>query len=211
MWKLIHPPSGTVAPTAAVDIAALEALKKKALTLIVLSVRDNVIPHIVNITDPTQCSKVLKDMYANMSNSRKVMLRRKLANLKMEETTPMSIFFQQLKELVNKFASAGENINEAELVEHVLMALPSSFEGLITTIMYQSKLLTLSKLTVTLLQEDTRRELRGTKRSDHEVLQLKGQYSLRKISNGGDHNTKQPPKKTWRRLSLLWKQRALDA
>lgn len=51
-WRLIDPPPGTVVPTAPVDIVALEASKKKALTIITLSVRHNVIPHIANITDP---------------------------------------------------------------------------------------------------------------------------------------------------------------
>lgn len=76
---------GTVAPTTQADIDALKALKTKALTMIALSVRDNVIPYIANITEPDQCWQVLKDMYASGANSRKLLLRRKLTNLKMTE------------------------------------------------------------------------------------------------------------------------------
>lgn len=85
IWRVVDPPAGTVAPTAQVDIDALQVLKNRALTLIALSVKDNVILYIANITEPDECWKVLKDLYASGSNSRKLLLRRKLSNLRMDE------------------------------------------------------------------------------------------------------------------------------
>lgn len=84
-WKLVDPPVGTVAPTSQADIEALQIQKNKALSLIALSVKDNVIPHICHITEPDVCWNTLKRLYANKTNSRKLMLKRKLSNLKMEE------------------------------------------------------------------------------------------------------------------------------
>lgn len=71
----------------------------------------------------------------------------------------MSDFLQNVKELVNDFACIGEKITASELVEHVLMALPESYQGLVNTVMYQSALPTPSELTVILLQDDLRREI----------------------------------------------------
>lgn len=53
--KLVDPPNGTVAPTDPDEKAALESAKKKALTLIALSVKDSIIPYIANITEPDVC------------------------------------------------------------------------------------------------------------------------------------------------------------
>lgn len=155
-WRLVDPPAGTVAPTTPAQIAALQLQKNKALTMIALSVRDNVIPYISNVTEPDECWRVLKDLYANNTNSRKLLLRRKLTNLKMQEGSSMSEFLQHLKELLNEFACIGLTVTDAEIVEHVLMALPESYEGLVNTLMYRPALPTASELTVILMEDDIR-------------------------------------------------------
>lgn len=55
VWRIVYPPPRIVAPTIPAEIAALEALKKKALSMIALSVHDNVIPYIVNIKELDVC------------------------------------------------------------------------------------------------------------------------------------------------------------
>lgn len=170
IWRVVDPPAGTVAPIAQVDIDALQVLKNRALTLIALSVKDNVIPYIANITEPDECWKVLKDLYASGSNSRKRLLRRKLSNLRMDEGAAIAEFLKQVKELVNEFACIKEIINDSEILEQILMALPESYEGLVSSVMYRPTLPTVVELTVILLQDDIRREIKGGKRSDQEAL-----------------------------------------
>ncbi|OAE29047.1 hypothetical protein AXG93_146s1230 [Marchantia polymorpha subsp. ruderalis] len=116
-WKLIEPSPGTVAPTDDAELTALQALKSKALTMIALSGRDNVIPYIANITKPYVCWATLKALYASNSNSRKLLLWRKLTSLKLEEGGSMSTFLQHFKEFINELACAGETIADEE---HVL-------------------------------------------------------------------------------------------
>lgn len=170
MWKVVEPPPGTVAPTNPVDVAALQELKNRALSMIALSVKDNVIPHIASITEPDQCWLVLKNLYASGTNSRKLMLKRRLANLRMEEGSSMPEFLQAVKELLNEFACIGETISDPDIVEHVLMALPENYLGLVDTVMYRSTLPSFNDLTVLLFQDDLRREIRSNRRSDHEAL-----------------------------------------
>lgn len=162
-WKLVNPPPGTVAPTDPADIAALQVQKNKTLTMIALSVRDNVIPYIVDITEPDVCWATLKKLYAGTSNSRKLLIRRKLTTLRMDEGSSMSTFLQHLKELINELACAGEIIADEEIVGHVLMALLESYEGLINTLTYQPVLPSVAELTAILLQDEIRREIRGNK------------------------------------------------
>lgn len=177
-WKLVEPPAGTVAPTDPAELAALRIQKNKALTTIGLSVRDNVIPYIANITEPDVCWATLKNLYANSTNSRKLMLRRRLTNLKLEEGSSMTQFLQHLKELINELACVGEIISDNQIVEHVLMALPESYEGLVNTLMYRPALPTVAELTVILMQDDIRRELRSQKKGDGEALFIKTKRSL---------------------------------
>ena len=179
MWKLVDPPKGTVAPTLQAEIDALQIQKNKALSMIALSVKDSVIPHIASITEPEDCWNTLKNLYASKNNSRKLMLKRKLANLKMQEGTPMPVFLQELRELLNDFACIGETLADSEVVEQVLMALPESFEGMVNTLTYQSTLPTIAELTVILLQDDQRREIR-TKKNEGEALLVKGEIRTRK-------------------------------
>lgn len=192
VWRIVDPPLGTLAPTTPAEIAALEALKKKALSMIALSVHDNVIPYIVNIKEPDVCWNKLKSLYANGTDSRKLMLRRRLANLRMDEKETLTTFLRQVQELVNDFACVGEVIADRELVQHTLLALPASYEGLVNTVMYQSNIPSFADLTILLLEEDQCRALRDSKlRVDSEALLVRsgGRYSAnRKPSNNTEDN-----------------------
>ena len=68
VWRVVDPPSKTLSPTTpggkevsssegkeVSTPAETEALKKKALSMIALSVHDNVIPYIINIKEPDVC------------------------------------------------------------------------------------------------------------------------------------------------------------
>jgi hypothetical protein len=182
-----------VAPTDLAEIAALQIQKNKALTMIALSVRDHVIPYIANITEPDECWEVLKNLYASSANSRKLMLKRKLTNLRMEESSSMSDFLQHLKELINELAGVGERITDAEVVEHVLMALPESYEGLVNTLMYRPALPTVAELTSILMQDNLCREIKG-KRNDGEALLVKG--GAKKVFTNRKDDSRHKPKKS---------------
>lgn len=52
IWQIVDPPPSTLAPTIPADIVALQVLKNRALTMIALFVKDNVIPYIANTTEP---------------------------------------------------------------------------------------------------------------------------------------------------------------
>ena len=70
----------------------------------------------------------LLGLYASYTNSRKVLLRRMLTSLKLEEGRSMTSFLEHLKELINELACSGEIIADQEIVEYVLMALPESLK-----------------------------------------------------------------------------------
>ncbi len=69
VWKFIDPPAGTIVPTDPDELATIQIQKSKALSMIALSVRDNIIPYIADISDPADCWNVLKNLFANNTHS----------------------------------------------------------------------------------------------------------------------------------------------
>jgi hypothetical protein len=134
LWDLVS--NSTLAIVGDDETAALERerLKKKALSIINLAVRDCVVPYILDIEDPTVCWERLKNLYATNNNARRMLLRRKLTNLKMEEGTMMSTFLQSVQDLVNQLAGIGEKIPDEEIAEHMLTALPELYEPLVSSV-----------------------------------------------------------------------------
>jgi hypothetical protein len=108
LWNVVS--NSTLAIVEVDETAALEKerQKKKALLIINLVVRDHVILYILDMKEPTVCSKRLKNLYATNNNVRRMLLRRKLTNLKMEEGTMMFTFLQSTQDLVNQLAKIGE-------------------------------------------------------------------------------------------------------
>lgn len=117
----------------------------------------------------------------------------------------MSDFLHHLKELINKLACVGVRIIDAEVVEHVLMALRESYEGLVNTLMYRPALPTVVELTGILMQDDLRREIKG-KRNNGEALLVK--EGVKKVFANRKDNSCQKIKEE---SAIQWEQGPLDA
>ena len=63
-------------------------------TYLDLTVKDEVIPHVENYSDPYNCWSGLNNLYAVNNLSRILMLKKKLYNLKMPESMTMDEFFK---------------------------------------------------------------------------------------------------------------------
>ena len=83
--------------------AALSLVKKRrrALSIICLSVSDAVIPHIENVDSPALCWNILQCLYENDSTARKLVLRNQLNNLHLEEDGLVSDYIMQVQTLLN--------------------------------------------------------------------------------------------------------------
>ena len=121
-----------VAPAAgAPDAAALlKRKRKRALALICLSVRDEIIPFISSLTDPYVCWETLANLYENRSVGRKLLLRNKLQMIRMKEDESVSTYLNRVQDIINQLAAVGENISKNQLVLQVLASFPDSWENL---------------------------------------------------------------------------------
>jgi transposase InsO family protein len=177
LWDLVESitvPAGTdaaedgvVVQSAPSTIAAtiLERKKKRALAIICLSVKDEVIPHVSNFTEPATCWARLKELYDNNSTARKILLKNKLMNMRMQEDMPVADFLQNIQLIINQLASIGEVIADSDLIALVLSSLPDSWDAVASTIIYRSVAPTFSELSGLMMQEELRRETKGMQKA----------------------------------------------
>ena len=158
------------ADAAAIATAHVEAnmqlarRQTRALAILCLSVRDEIIPHISEISDPAVVWATVKSLYETSGNARKLLLKSRLYNLKLEEGGSVSEFLKEVKDISNQLIAIGETVSNDEIVEHVLNALPKSYEHFVSSIGLRDHLPDVTTLTGLLLHDEARRELCGSRR-----------------------------------------------
>lgn len=68
-----------------INVLESQQKKSKALTILIMSMKDNVIPYIVDVEDPKLCWVLLQNMYEPKDRSKKIYLRNKFGLLQMSE------------------------------------------------------------------------------------------------------------------------------
>ena len=75
--------------------------RNRAWSLLCLSVRDEVVPHIADIEDPEQVWRTLKSLYESSGNAKKLYLKSKLHRLRMEEGSKVFDLLKEVREIMN--------------------------------------------------------------------------------------------------------------
>ena len=151
--------------TARVEVnRQLARRQTRALAILCLSVRDEIIPHISEISDPAVVWATVKSLYQTSGNTRKLLLKSRLYNLKLEEGGSIAEFLKEVKDISNQLIAIGKTVSNDEIVEHVLNALPESYEHFVSSIGLRDRLPDVTTLTELLLHDEARRELRGNRR-----------------------------------------------
>ena len=136
----------------------------RALAILCLSVRDEIIPHISEISNLAVVWATVKSLYETSGNARKLLLKSKLYNLKLEEGGSVAEFLKEVKDISNQLIAIGETVSNDEIVEHVLNALPESYEHFVSSIGLRDRLPDVTTLTGLLLHDEAQWELRRSRR-----------------------------------------------
>jgi len=151
-------------------IDMIKRAKTKALSIIKLSVKDQIVPYILNIKNPKACWDVLKRRFEISNNARRLVVCHKFSNLHMEEGSSIADFMCTIQDIVNQLSQFGglvdESIivnqlsqfgelhDESIIVEQIVNALPSSFDSLSRIISSKRDIPTLEEIAMHLeLQE----------------------------------------------------------
>jgi hypothetical protein len=145
-----------------VDVAALlTRRRKKALAIICLSIRDEIIPFISSLSDPYICWTTLANLYENRSVGRKLLLKNKLQMIRMSEEESVSTYLNRVQEIINQLAAVGEHVPEDQLVLQ---------ENLTRSLAYWSVVLSFADVSSLMLQEELFMEMKGNKKAATEGL-----------------------------------------
>jgi hypothetical protein len=78
------------------------------LVIIITSIKDNIIPYVVDMEDPRICWKVLHELFDIHNVAYSFYFINKLLSIKMDETSLKTDFLKQIKEITTQLANIGK-------------------------------------------------------------------------------------------------------
>lgn len=120
------------------EAAALERYNRKdrkALAEIILGVKAQHLPTLVEAKTARQAWDALKKAFQSMTSARKVQLTRELATLRMGEREALMAYIGRARTLPAELVGAGHPVGEDTAVTHVLAGLPPVYKTVTTVLL----------------------------------------------------------------------------
>jgi hypothetical protein len=114
------------------ETANLDAWKKKvekARRILLEGVRDHIVSSLHGKAAPHAMWKVLTDLFQNNNNHRKLVLKDKLRNIKMEKGDSIPKYLTKFVQCRDELGSVGIIVTDDDLVILVLLGLPKSWHN----------------------------------------------------------------------------------
>ena len=151
------------------DTAALHkyrAKKDRALAIIVLAVEPSLLYLLGDPQEPQLVWEKLQQQFQRKSWCNKLVLRRKLYNLKLKTDGDIQSHIKQMLEIFDELSIIGDPMEEEDRVVHVLASLPEPFEMLVTALEANEEVPKLEIVTERLLNEE--RKIKERKEKEEE-------------------------------------------
>jgi hypothetical protein len=87
------------------------------MCIIIPTIKDSIMPHIMNIDDPRQVWIKLRSLYLNSSMNRRLSLKSQLYSLKMTERMTIEEHLRNVSSLTGQLVNIGFAIPDEELVD----------------------------------------------------------------------------------------------
>jgi hypothetical protein len=140
----------------------------KARKTIIYSVRDHLLPRIVNLKTAYEMYDALKNMFESTNTLRALTLKNQLQHIKMMKADTVATFFMKISEIRDQLGDIGETISDRELDLTTLNALPRHWEPFLQSISSRANLPGFYHLWTDCTQKETRLIVRGVKDSPHD-------------------------------------------
>jgi hypothetical protein len=105
-----------------------ENLRYCAMHIIIPTIKDSIMPHIMNIDDARQVWIKLLSLYQNSSMNRRLSLKSQFYSLKMMDKMTIEEHLRTVSSLTSQLANIGIAIPNEELVDCILISLLSNWE-----------------------------------------------------------------------------------
>ena len=145
--------------TTSSDATVLEAWKKKTTKcrrILLEGVKDHIVSRLHGKASPFLMWKALTDLFQSKSDQRKLALKDKLRNIKMEKGDSIPKYLTKFFQCKDEMGSVGVTVDEEELVILALLGLPKSWHSYEDSVNGREKLSGWERLWLDLVQEEIR-------------------------------------------------------
>ena len=109
-------------------------MDQDALSQIALTVSDGVVGHIRNAKSAREAWLKICSVFEQKGLSSQIFLRRKLINVKLDESQSMQIHINKIREFADRLEAIGDPVRDRELAIIILSSLPEKFNALIISL-----------------------------------------------------------------------------
>lgn len=114
LWEIVE--TAVVVPTDLVSLVEFKKKNIKAKRIILDSVKDHIIPHVVGRDFAFQMWESLNNLYQSSNQNRKMVLREKLRSTRMARGESMTTYLTRVSQVWDELAAVGETVDSAELI-----------------------------------------------------------------------------------------------
>ena len=165
------------------NFAPWQKAMTKAKNLIGMAVADSQVEHIRGMNDPKEMWDRLAAIYEPKSRQYRLIVRKKLFTLQMDENDSVQEHLNQIKTIQHTLEAMGGVVQAEDMLTIIITSLPPSYEPLVMTLEALGDTLTEEQIITHLLQEEVRRN-QSTSKKDGEAFMLQRQNAgAHKYSN----------------------------
>ena len=157
------------------DAAVVEAWRKKQAKcrrIMLEGVKDHIVSNLHGKASPYFMWKALIDLYQRKSDQRKLALKDRLRNIKMEKGDSIAKYLTKFTQCRDELGSVEVTVDDEELVSLAFLGLPRSWHAYQDSFNGREKFLGWERLWSDLVQEEIRRNTRdgsSSKGADEEI------------------------------------------
>ncbi|KAL3681665.1 hypothetical protein R1sor_024621 [Riccia sorocarpa] len=165
--------------------------QSKAMSVLKLSLSDDVIPHIIHLEDPRELWIELDKLYNTRTNAKRLATLKRFTSLKMDTSSTVTKFMREVRDLINQLAEYGDKPKEELIAGIIINALPDSFSSMVAYLSAEKQMPTLQDLNGRLKQEEDRQKtLAGPEDTDALAVRIHRYLRNRTPSRGNFDKSK---------------------
>ncbi|VFQ76117.1 unnamed protein product [Cuscuta campestris] len=150
-----------------------EDLKDMTTSTICLCLANNTLREVLGLTDPVDIWDKLESRYKSKSLTSRLYLKKRLFGLQMAEEANFNGHLDEFNKITIELESIDVKIEEEDKALLLLASLPSSFDNIVTTLLFGKETLKFDEVVAALLMNETRRGGNGVS-NDGQALVAKG-------------------------------------
>ena len=121
-------------PTTNTARAAYKRKQTKAKRIILISIKDNMMPLIGHLRTVKECFDALENLYEKKTPTQKRILKKQLRTLKMGKDDTVATFFSKIAQTRDQLIAIGISVDDDDLVQTTFDGLPAAWGVFIASV-----------------------------------------------------------------------------